>query len=161
MSEKYFERNLPPDNNNDDDPEAEPQGIRIPDNEYTLSFSLSSGPGGQHGDKANTRVELRFNIYDSKTLDIEERDLVLSHCRNQINQAGDLIIKASAQRSQDQNRKAAIRKLNQMIDEALAVPEPRIPTKPSKNAKAERLRDKRSISKKKKSRSKFSNDLDY
>lgn len=154
MSRRPIERNFFPDNNLNDNKGAELPKIRIPSNEYQINFSVSPGPGGQHGDKANTKVELRFNIRGSETLTDEQKNLVLNKWYNRINQAGDLILQASRERSQRQNKIAVIQRFNQMINEALDVPQERIPTTLPKKAKAKRLELKQRTSKRKASRRK-------
>lgn len=128
----------------------------IPDEEIKFQFSRSSGKGGQNINKVETKVEVRFNIDGSKAFSNEEKEKILKFLANRINKKGDLIVVSEEGRNQLENRRFALEKLNKMIKEALKPEEERISTKPSKSIKERRLKDKKIISEKKKSRQKNS-----
>jgi ribosome-associated protein len=121
----------------------EPESIRvtrsvaIPQREIELRFSRSSGPGGQHAQKSETRVEALFDVEASGALsDVQKRRVIAK--------AGP-VLKAIAQdeRSQWRNRELAIERLVESLREALRVERKRRPTKPSKAARERRLEGKR------------------
>ena len=113
------------------------RSVSIPRSEIELRFSRSSGPGGQHAQKTETRAEAVFDV---------ERSVGLSDAqkRRVIAKAGP-ILRAVAQdeRSQWRNRELATERLVEALREALRVPRRRRPTKPSKAAVERRLEQKR------------------
>ncbi len=122
------------------------------DNELNFSFSRSGGPGGQHVNKVNTKVELRFNIANSQSLSEEEKAILLEKLAKQINQEGELIVIAQDTRSQLKNKSKAIEKFYDIINKALKPKKKRKPTSISKAAKEKRLKQKRELAEKKERR---------
>ena len=122
------------------------------DNELNFSFSRSGGPGGQHVNKVNTKVELRFAIADSMILAEEEKAILLEKLAKQINQEGELIVIAQETRSQLKNKSKAIEKFYDIINKALKPKKKRKPTSVSKAAKEKRLKQKRELAEKKERR---------
>ena len=121
-----------------------PEGLRvtrscvIPTAELQWRFSASGGPGGQHVNTANTRVELRFDVAHSRALDAHERERLLE-------QLGPMVrVVASETRSQARNRELALGRLRARLADALRRPAaPRRPTRPSRAARRTRLDQKR------------------
>jgi ribosome-associated protein len=113
------------------------RSVTIPRSEIELRFSRSSGPGGQHAQKSDTRVEATFDVEDSAALSEAQKRRVIA-------KAGP-VLRAVAQdeRSQWRNRELATERLVEGLQEALRVPRKRKPTKPSKAAKERRLEAKR------------------
>ena len=111
--------------------------MTVPPSEIELRFSRSSGPGGQHAQKSDTRVEARFDVLASTALtDAQKRRVVA--------RAGP-VLRAVAQdeRSQWRNRELAVERLVESLREALRVERRRVATKPSARARERRLEDKR------------------
>ena len=131
-----------------------PQKIYINelDNELNFSFSRSGGPGGQHVNKVNTKVELRFKIADSNVLSEEQKAIILEKLAKQINQEGELIVIAQETRSQLKNKSIAIEKFYEVINKVLKPKKKRKPTTVSKAAKEKRLKQKRELAEKKERR---------
>jgi len=119
------------------------------DHELSFSFSRSSGPGGQHVNKVNTKVELRFNVHSSTILDDRQKEILQEKLVNQISQDGELIIVAQATRSQLQNKQDAIEKFYALVNRALTPQKKRKATRITKAAKEKRLKDKKELSEKK------------
>jgi len=113
------------------------RSVSIPRSEIELRFSRSSGPGGQHAQKTETRAEAVFDV---------ERSVGLSDAqkRRVIARAGP-ILRAVAQdeRSQWRNRELAIERVVEALREALKVERRRKPTRPSAAARKRRLEQKR------------------
>jgi ribosome-associated protein len=109
----------------------------MPRSEVELRFSRSSGPGGQHAQKSDTRVEAVFDVEASTALSEAQKRRVVAR-------AGS-VLRAVAQdeRSQWRNRELALERLAEALREALRVERPRRPTKPSKAAVERRLTEKR------------------
>jgi ribosome-associated protein len=120
-----------------------PHGLVIPDAELVERFSRSSGPGGQGVNTADSRVELRWDIASSTALSETQRRRLLERLASRLVD-GALVIVASEQRAQLQNRTAARARLAALVSQALEPPPPpRRPTKPSRAARQRRLDDKR------------------
>ena len=113
------------------------RSVSIPRSEIELRFSRSSGPGGQHAQKSDTRVEATFDVAASQGLSETQKRRVLA-------KAGP-VLRAVAQdeRSQWRNRELATERLVDALREALQVPRRRRPTRPSKAAIERRLEQKR------------------
>jgi ribosome-associated protein len=113
------------------------RSVSIPRSEIDLRFSRSSGPGGQHAQKSDTRVEATFDVEASAALSEAQKRRVIA-------KAGP-VLRAVAQdeRSQWRNRELATERLVETLREALRVPRRRKPTKPSKAAVERRLEAKR------------------
>ncbi|MGP9838426.1 alternative ribosome rescue aminoacyl-tRNA hydrolase ArfB [Arthrobacter sp. 179] len=109
--------------------------LTIPAPELGWRFSRASGPGGQHVNKTDSRVELFWNIDDSTTVNEEQRELLLDRLGSRL-VAGAITVTSSEQRSQRRNRETAVEKLAQLIREGLAPAGPqRRPTKPTRGSK--------------------------
>ena len=122
-----------------------PGGLLVPARALTWRYSRSGGPGGQHVNTSDTRVEL---VCDLLACDF-------------VDWVGELIVKqlgaearvvSSASRSQLQNRRTAVNRLAEMLDVAATPPKSRRATRPSRGARQARLNDKRQAGDKKASR---------
>lgn len=114
----------------------------IPEAELGWRFSRSSGPGGQHVNTSDSRVELFWNVAASKALTDPQRERLLSRLARDI-VSGVLTVTASEQRSQLRNRESALLKLANLVRTALAPdPAPRRPTKPTKGSARRHLATK-------------------
>ncbi|MBN2531817.1 MAG: aminoacyl-tRNA hydrolase [Spirochaetales bacterium] len=120
----------------------------------SISFSRSSGPGGQNVNKLNTRVTVRLKIADLEVLSDEQKDNVARKLKNRINEQGELVIHVQDERSQGKNREIAIIRMVQLIMKSLKKRKTRVPTKPSPPAKEKRLKEKKIRSELKKQRKK-------
>lgn len=111
--------------------------VVVPPGEIRLRTSRSSGPGGQHAQKSETRVEAVFDVEASSALsDVQKRRVVAK--------AGT-VLRAVAQdeRSQLRNKELAVERVVGALREALRVPRHRTPTKPTKAARERRLSEKK------------------
>jgi ribosome-associated protein len=113
------------------------RSVVLPLAEVELRFSRSSGPGGQHAQKTETRVEAVYDVEASSALTDAQKRRVIA-------KAGP-VVRAVAQdeRSQSRNRELAVERLVEQLREALRVPRPRVKTKPSAAARERRLEAKR------------------
>jgi ribosome-associated protein len=113
------------------------RSVTIPVSEIELRFSRSSGPGGQHAQKSETRVTATFDVEASSGLTATQKARVLRR-------AGP-VLRAVAQdeRSQARNRELAVERVVAGLREALKVPRRRRPTRPTAASRERRLEQKR------------------
>jgi len=113
------------------------RSVSITRDEIELRFSRPSGPGGQHAQKSETRVEALFDVERSESLTPAQK-------RRVVTKAGP-VIRAVAQdeRSQWRNRELAVERLVEALREALRVERKRRPTAPPPEARERRLEQKR------------------
>ena len=113
------------------------RSVSLHPNEIELRVSRSSGPGGQHANKAETRVEAVLDVADSASLSAAQKRRVVAR-------AGP-VLRAVAQdeRSQARNRELAVERLVAKLAEALRVERRRRPTRPTAASRERRLAEKR------------------
>ena len=113
------------------------RSVAVPRSEIELRTSRSSGPGGQHAQKSETRVEAVFDVAASSALTDGQKRRVVAR-------AGP-VLRAVAQdeRSQSRNKELATERLVAMLRDALRVERKRVPTKPTAASRERRLEDKR------------------
>jgi len=134
--------------------------IRVDENEITLEFVRSSGPGGQNVNKVATAVKLYFHVGRSPSLPEAVKDRLHSLTGKRMNSEGFLIIDARRFRTQEANRRDAWDRLAKWIRLAAAIPKKRRPTRPGAAARARRLEQKKKHGAIKQARKKtFSNDI--
>lgn len=126
--------------------------IIIPWNEIEFTATRSSGAGGQHVNRTNSAVQLRFSISNS-TLPLEIKEKLLIKLKNKLAQGDEILVRSEEQRDQKTNKERAYFLLNQLINNALKEPKKRVATKPKKSAIKKRLESKKKRSDLKKSRS--------
>ena len=132
--------------------------LAIPESELNFRFSRSSGPGGQHVQKSDTRVELLFDVAQSPALSDEQRARILERLATQIDGEGVLRVVSSATRSQLENRAEAVARFQALLASALLIRKRRKPTRPSAAAREARLAEKKVRSQHKAARRKVGRD---
>ncbi len=126
--------------------------LTIPSTELEWRFSRAGGPGGQHVNRSETRVELRWNVSESTSLTDSQRAELLDRLASRIDADGSLRITSAESRSQRANRRYAAKRLQDLLIEALRPRRVRRKTKPSLAARERRLKAKRQRSDRKKDR---------
>ena len=113
------------------------RSVALPLSEVRFRTSRSSGPGGQHAQKSETRVEALFDVEASAALSDAQKRRVISRTGP--------VLRAIAQdeRSQLRNRELAVERLVEQLRSALRVERKRVPTKPTATAKERRLQGKK------------------
>ena len=113
--------------------------MKIDESEIQLVFIRSSGPGGQNVNKVSSSVQLRFDVRNSSSLDLDIKERLINLAGNRMTEDGILIIEARRFRSQERNRADALQRLDNLVQKALQKPKTRKATHPSPASQAERL----------------------
>jgi ribosome-associated protein len=117
--------------------------VEIDENELSFSYTRSSGPGGQHVNRVETRVTLRFDVAGSPSLTEEQRERVLRRLATRINKDGVLRVVSQRHRTQEANRRAAVERFHELLAEALRPRRVRRKTRVPRAARRRRLESKR------------------
>jgi ribosome-associated protein len=106
-------------------------------------FTTGSGPGGQHANRAATRVTLFFDIAQSPSLNEATRALLMQKLATRLDSEGVLRVEAQDSRSQWQNRETAVARFQVLLADALKRRKKRKETKPTQASKEKRVADKK------------------
>ena len=117
--------------------------LTIPAGELAIAFARSGGPGGQNVNKVSSKVELRWNIRDTRAVSATDYELLMTNLGGKLTTDGELIVTSTKTRDQAKNREDAFDKLTLIVRSALHRPKPRKATKPSRAAKRRRVESKR------------------
>lgn len=120
--------------------------------EIEFKTSRSSGKGGQHVNKTESRVSIFFNLPKSLVFNEEQKEILLPKLKNRLDSEGIIQIDVEATRSQLKNKELAIKRLIELLEENLKVNRKRKATKPTKAAIQKRLKYKKHNSEKKQNR---------
>jgi ribosome-associated protein len=127
--------------------------IHIDYNEIEFSVTRSQGPGGQHVNRTNSCVQLRFSILASLSLNDEQKQKLLHRLAHRLAQGEFILIRVESERDQKSNKDKSVKMLNDLINLTLHDPKKRKPTKPTKSSQRKRLETKKTRSDVKKMRS--------
>lgn len=119
------------------------RSLVIPEAELKERFTPAGGPGGQHANKASTRVELVWNVARSSAVTPLQRERLLEKLANRVDSEGNLRIVSDSERSQLRNRAEAERRLVHLVAGALRRERTRRPTRPTKGSQEKRLEEKK------------------
>ncbi|MGO9751826.1 MAG: alternative ribosome rescue aminoacyl-tRNA hydrolase ArfB [Solirubrobacteraceae bacterium] len=108
----------------------------IPLHEITIRASRSSGPGGQHANATESRIEVVFDVVASAALSEEQKRRIISQCGPRV------VAIAQDTRNQTHNRELALGRLRSRLESALHVSRPRAPTRPTKSSLRRRMQAK-------------------
>jgi len=117
--------------------------IGIPDEELEWKFVRSSGPGGQNVNKVSSAVQLRFLLPRNTSLPGAVRGRLRRLAGRKLVDDGSILIAARSERSQEQNRRAALERLAELIRAALIEPKIRKKTRPTRASMERRIESKK------------------
>jgi ribosome-associated protein len=117
--------------------------IAIADEELEWRFMRSSGPGGQNVNKVSSAVQLRFLLAQNHSLPAAARQRLRRLAGQKFLDDGSILIAARNERSQEQNRRAALGRLEALIRAALIEPKIRRKTRPTLASKERRIESKK------------------
>jgi ribosome-associated protein len=117
--------------------------IAIPDEELEWKFIRSSGPGGQNVNKVASAVQLRFLLPQNTSLPAAARSRLRRLAGQRLVDDGTILLSARTERSQEQNRRAALERLADLVRAALIEPKIRKKTRPTRASKERRIDTKK------------------
>jgi ribosome-associated protein len=117
--------------------------IAIPDEELEWKFIRSSGPGGQNVNKVASAVQLRFLLPQNTSLPAAVRSRLQRLAGQRLIDDGTILLSARNERSQEQNRRAALERLADLVRAALIEPKIRKKTRPTRASKERRIDTKK------------------
>lgn len=116
--------------------------LSLPESELTERFLRADGPGGQHVNRTESAVELRFDVVSSPTLPDAVRERLLARRDRRLTDDGVLVIQGRRFRDQGRNRDDVRERLADIIRGVLTPPKKRLATKPTRASKERRLAGK-------------------
>jgi ribosome-associated protein len=128
------------------------ENVVISEDELAFKTSRSSGPGGQNVNKLNTRVTLLFDMANSTSLSSEQKQRIRSALSGRMDRQGILRVVSQKHRSQEANRRSAVERLRQLLQDALKPVPIRKKTRPSAASRRRRLEEKKQRSQLKRQR---------
>jgi len=117
--------------------------VSLPAAELHWTAVRASGPGGQNVNKVSSKVELRFDVHATRTLDDASKARLRALAGSRLTDAGELLVTSQKTRDQTKNLEDAREKLADLVRRALHRPTPRRATRPSRSRVRARLDDKR------------------
>lgn len=129
--------------------------INLLKKELNYKTSRSGGKGGQNVNKVETKVEITYNLYNSRVFSEEQKQKLSVKLKNKLNEEGELRIVSENFRTQLENKNGAVKKLISLLNQALKMDKKRKATKPTKAGKERRLDTKKRRGETKQLRRKF------
>ena len=117
--------------------------VAIPDEELEWKFIRSSGPGGQNVNKVASAVQLRFLLPRNTSIPAPAAHRLRRMAGQRLVDDGTILITARDERSQEQNRRAALQRLGDLVRAALIEPKIRKKTRPTRASKERRIDSKK------------------
>ncbi|HEY3379945.1 MAG TPA: alternative ribosome rescue aminoacyl-tRNA hydrolase ArfB [Armatimonadota bacterium] len=120
--------------------------LSIPRAELSFRTSRSGGPGGQHVNKVETRVELLFDVANSPSMSVAQRARLLASLRTWLDSEGVMHLVADSYRSQYRNREEVVERFVTLLARALQPQKARKATRVPRGAREQRLEEKKTRS---------------
>jgi ribosome-associated protein len=118
-------------------------GFPLPYHEFEFETSRAQGAGGQHVNRTESAVSLRWNLKNSNSIPIEIKEKLLHRLHSQLVGGGDLIIRSQESRSQLENKEVCVKKLLHLLKKALTPVKKRINTRPTRSSQRKRVEEKK------------------
>lgn len=118
-------------------------GLIIPASELEITFARSSGPGGQHVNKTESQVVLRWNVASTLSIPGGMRERFLNKFASRITVGGEIVLQCGIHRHQGRNREEVLERLRDMILQVLRPPKPRRKTRPTRTSVEKRIKSKK------------------
>lgn len=118
-------------------------GFPLPYHEFIFETSRAQGAGGQHVNRTESAVLLRWNLVSTTSLPEHLKQILMRRLFSQLTVEGDIIIKSQEQRSQHQNKDACVEKLILLLKKSLIQPKKRVATKPTRSSQRKRVEGKK------------------
>lgn len=128
--------------------------LSIPASEFEVTYSRSSGPGGQNVNKVNSKVSVHWQLSTNLSLPEPVRIRLRQLAGSRLNSDGSILVVSQEHRDQVGNQRECMTKIRELILLAMRPPKPRRPTQPTRSSQRRRLADKKSTSDKKSMRQK-------
>jgi len=119
------------------------QGFVVPEEDLKWKFMRASGPGGQNVNKVSSAVQLRFLLARNTTLPAPVKNRLRRLAGQRLNEDGSILIVARSERSQEQNRREALGRLEALIGAAMIAPKIRKKTRPTRASQERRIETKK------------------
>jgi ribosome-associated protein len=119
------------------------QGFVVPEEDLEWKFMRASGPGGQNVNKVSSAVQLRFLLARNTTLPAPVKNRLRRLAGQRLNEDGSILIVARSERSQEQNRREALGRLEALIGAAMIAPKIRKKTRPTRASQERRIETKK------------------
>jgi ribosome-associated protein len=118
-------------------------GFSLPYHEFEFETSRAQGAGGQHVNRTESAVTLRWNLKNSVSIPVDIKDKLLIRLHSMLAGEGDLIVRSQESRSQLQNKEVCVKKLIQILKKALLPVKKRINTRPTRSSQRKRVDEKK------------------
>ena len=130
----------------------------VPESEISIDFVRSSGPGGQKVNKTSSKAQLRWSVCGSLAFTEAQKAAIRASAGHRLNNEDEIVLTAETERSQFQNRNEVVRRLQELVADALAPRKERQPTQVSRSQRQQRLDAKSRTADKKRDRKLSSGD---
>lgn len=131
-----------------------PPNIVVLEHELAFKTARSGGPGGQHVNKTESRVQMRWHAASSPGVPEAVKTRFAAAYRNRINESGEVVIDCDETRSQHRNREICLERLTAMLSAVAKPPKARKKSKPGKSELARRRKSREAHAAKKAARRK-------
>ena len=128
------------------------RGVVLPRSEVRAEYSRAGGPGGQHVNRTETRVTLRFNLQESPSIPDVEREGMVQKLAPRLTKAGEVLVSVERHRDRVRNLATAYQRLTELLIGSMERPRQRKKTRPTRASQQKRLDQKKALGDRKRRR---------